>query len=198
MAVADLPDGVLELAGAVKHLYAEVHRIDHQQVRPAQSQLGWEIEFPIALAGFADGLEDVALHVEHEDLVAKSVRYINSLFHRVYGNSGGPFEISFAAFQAADGSQVFSAWLEDKNLARVRIGYIDIVLGIDGDALRRCHRVFALFLALDELVLALREIEDVHTGGSRIGHNDASARIGGNSIGAHEETVIGSARHDVN
>ena len=152
-----------KLAGAVECLHAEVHSIDDKEVRAAQTQLSRQVEFAIAVAGFSDRLKDVALHVEHENLVAQSIRYINALLRRVYGNSRGPLEISFAAFQAADSADIFSAWFKYKDLARIRIGYVDVVLCVDRDALRRRHRILAFFPALDELVLALRKIEDMNT-----------------------------------
>ena len=126
-----------KVPGAVKHLHTEVHGIDHQQVRPIQPQFGGKIEFALRLPGLADGLEHVALHVEDEHLVAQRVGYVNPLRGGVHGNSGGPFEVTFAAFQTADGTQKFSAGLKDKNHARIGIGYVDVVLGIDRNALRR-------------------------------------------------------------
>ena len=72
--VADLSDGVLELPRAVKHLHPEVHGIHDQEVRSAQAQLSGQIEFAFAVPGFADRLQDVALHVEHKDLVAQVYR----------------------------------------------------------------------------------------------------------------------------
>ena len=104
----------------------------------------------------------VALHVEDEHLVAQRVGYVDSLRGGVHCDAGGPLEVAFAALQAADGAEIFSAGLEDEDLAGIRIGYVDIVLGIDRDALRREHRVLAFSAALDELVLVLREVEDVH------------------------------------
>ncbi len=102
------------------------------------------------------------MHVEDEYLVAQRVSYVYPLRSRVDGNSSGPFEISLAALQAADGAQELSARLKDKNHARIGIGDIDIVLGIDSDALRHQHIVLVFSAALDELVLVLGEVEDVH------------------------------------
>src|SRR5208283_4124152 len=160
--VADLSHGKLKTAGAVEDLNTEVHGIDDHQVRSIQQQLGWEIELALGFAGLADGPEYIALHVENKDLVAQRVGDKNPLRSRVHGNAGGPLEITLAAFQAADGMYILSAGLEDKDHARFRIGYVNIVLGIDRDALRHEHRVLRFSLAFDELVLMLREIEDVH------------------------------------
>src|SRR6516225_4631521 len=72
-AVADLANRVLELSGAVEYLDAEIHRIDNHEVGAVEPQFGGEIELAFRTPLFADGLDHLALHVEHEDLVAKRV-----------------------------------------------------------------------------------------------------------------------------
>ena len=90
-----------------------------------------------------------------------------------------------------------SARLEHEYLTRVRIGHIDVVLRIDGHALRRRHRFLRLVLAVDELVFALCEIENMHARRARIGDDDASARIGNQTVGPHQEAIIGRPRYDI-
>ena len=107
-------------------------------------------------------LQDVALHVEDEDLVAQGVGDINLLRRRVNRDPCRPLEVTLAALQAADGAHELSAGFKDKDHARIGIGDVDVVLGVDGDALRGAHGVLVFRLALDELVLLLREIEDVY------------------------------------
>src|SRR5580704_14871435 len=77
--VADLSDRKLKLPGAVEGLHAEVHGIDDQEVWTVQAQFGRQVEFAIAVAGFSDRLKDITLHVEHKDLVAQSIGYIDAL-----------------------------------------------------------------------------------------------------------------------
>ncbi len=88
-------------------------------------------------------------------------------------------------------------WIEDKDLSRLRIGNVNVVLVIDGDALRRQHRVASLLFALDELVLLLSEIEDVDALGARIGHNDPPVRVGHHAVGANQEVEVGRADNEV-
>src|ERR1017187_2035381 len=101
-AVADFADGVTKRAIAAEHLDAEVHRVDHDQVLSVEPQFGGKIKFEIAGAALSDGLQDVALHVEHEHLVAQRVSHVDALRGGVDRDSGGAFEIAFPAFDAAD------------------------------------------------------------------------------------------------
>ncbi len=127
-AVADFADGVSEGAGAIEHLHAEIHGVDYHQLLAIQAQLGWIIELAVAGAGLAKLLQHAALHVHHEDLVAQGVGDINALGGGIHRDAGGPLEVSFAAFQAADGAAVFAVGIEDENLAGLGIGDVDIVL----------------------------------------------------------------------
>ncbi len=95
----------------------------------------------------------------------------------------GRLKKPFAAFQAADGALILAAWHRRRTPCPPRIGDVDIVLRIDGDALRGQRCVLALFMAGEELVLLLREIEDVHPVGAGIAHDDAPMRIGGDAVG---------------
>src|ERR1039458_9167685 len=72
-AVADLSNGETESAGAVEHLDAEIHRVHNDQVVTAQAEFRGKVEFAVAGAVPPDLLQDVALHIEHEDLVAQRV-----------------------------------------------------------------------------------------------------------------------------
>ena len=93
-------------------------------------------------------------------------------------------EIAFAALEAANRAPVFQIRIPDENLSGIRIGDIDIVLGIDGHALWRYKRIFPA-LARQKFVLLFFEIEDVNAGKSGICDDDASARVGYNAIGPH-------------
>ncbi len=146
---------------------------------------------------FANGLQHVALHVENENLVAQCVGDVNALRRGIDGDSSRTLEISFAAFQAADRPLKFSAGLEDEDLAGLRIGHIDVVFGIHGDALRCDQPVVVISVARDEFVLLLSKVEDVDSGRSRIGHDDAAAGILHDFVGTDQDMKVGSARHDV-
>ena len=76
--------------------------------------------------------------------VAQCVGHINALLLGINGDSGGTLEKAFAALQAADDAFELSMAVEDKDLSRIGIGDIDIVLLVDSDALRSAQRVFAI------------------------------------------------------
>ena len=101
-----------------------------------------------------------------------------------------PFRLPIVALKLAVG-------VEDEHLARLRIGHVDVVLGIDGDALRRQHGIFALFDARQELVLLLLEIEDVDPVGAGVGHDDAPARIGGDAVRTDQAVEFRFAGNEV-
>ena len=110
---------------------------------------------------------------------------------------GGTLEETFAALQAADGPLILPVGVEDEHLARIRIGHVDVVLGIHRDALRRQHRVFPFAGARQELVLLLLEIEDVDPERARVGHDDAPARIDGDAVGTDQTVEFRLAGHEV-
>ena len=91
----------------------------------------------------------------------------------------------------------FSVGIEDEHLARLRIGHVDVVLGIHGDALRRQHRIFSFIDARQELVFLLLKIEDVYAEGARVGHNDASAGIDRDAVRADQAVEFRLAGHEV-
>ena len=70
---ANLSDAVQELACAVEHLHAKIHRIDHDQLIGAQAKFGREVELANVDSTLANRLQDVAFHVEDENLVAQRV-----------------------------------------------------------------------------------------------------------------------------
>ena len=74
-------DGVLERAGTIEHLDAEVHGIHDDQVVTIEAQLSRIVKLALALAGLAELAQHVALHIQHEDLVAQRVGDINPLLH---------------------------------------------------------------------------------------------------------------------
>src|SRR5208282_4622568 len=175
-AVPNVPNGIVERAGAVQHLNAEVHCVHHEELRTVQPQLCRIVEFPLAGSILPDRHQDAALHVHHENLVAQRVSDINALLCRVDRDAGGALEKSLPVFQAADHATEFSAGIENENLARLGIGHINIVLRVDRDTLRHQHRVLAAVFAGNEFVFLLGEVEDVNPVGPRVGDDDAPAR----------------------
>src|SRR5437868_1582410 len=115
--IANLADGSPERAGPVEKLHAKIHRVHDRQRAVVQEYFSGEIEFAFAAAGFADLLQDLPVHVQHEDLVPQRVGYINPLCRRVHGDARRPFEITFAAFQTADHAAVFPFPIKDEDLA---------------------------------------------------------------------------------
>src|SRR5579862_6777404 len=105
----------MKRAGAVQHLDAKIHGVYHQHALAVEAQLGGIVELAVGVAVLADLLEHVALHVEHENLVAQRVGYVNSLRRRIHGNSGGTLVISFSTLQAADGALKFASEFKEKN-----------------------------------------------------------------------------------
>src|SRR5690242_20801090 len=93
----------------------------------------------------------------------------------VDSDSGRSLEISFAALEAAEDMTRLTTGVEDKNFARLGVGDVDVVFLVDRDALRFDHRIAAIVPAVDEFVLALGKIEDVHTGDGWIGDDHAAA-----------------------
>ena len=87
-------------------------------------------------------------------------------------DSGCPFEIPFT-LHAADDPLKLTVGVEDKDLARVRVGHVDVVGGIHGNALRRIEAVLVP-LARNELVFVLLEVKDVNAGRARVRHDDAA------------------------
>src|SRR5271165_1077445 len=69
-AVPHVSDGALERPGTVQHLDAEVHRIHHNQVRAVEAQLRRIVKFAVTSPILPKGLQNAALHVHHENLVA--------------------------------------------------------------------------------------------------------------------------------
>src|ERR1700722_2250371 len=187
----------MKTAGMVQSLYAKINSIDNEQSRAAQPHLGRIIEFALACAGFSDGCHYAALHVHDIDLVAEGVGDVNALLRGIDRDSRGTLEETFSAFQGADHAPEFPAAIEHENLSRLRVGHINIVLRIHRNALRRDHRILAAVLARQELVFLFREVEDVDTIGARIGHNDASVRIGRDAVGIDQEVEIRFARDDI-
>ena len=61
----------------------------------------------------ADLLQDIALHIEHPDLLAQGVRYVDPLGGGIHGDSRGPLEIPFT-LDAADNSPKFPVGIEDR------------------------------------------------------------------------------------
>src|ERR1700733_684033 len=194
--LSDAPDGVAETSGAVEHLHAEIHRVDHDQVVAGKTKFCWIIEFAIAASGLPYRLQNASLHVEDEHLIAQGVSDVNSLRLRIDRDARGSLEITFSALQAADDAMEFSAGFEDKDLARVRVGHINVVVGVDGNALRR-NEAIHVAIARNEFVFLFFEIEDVNSGRPRIGNDDASVRILNHRIGTDQRVKVGSARNNV-
>ncbi len=140
-----------------------------------QPQFGGIVELAVAGARLSDGLQHAALHVHHENLVTKRVGNVNALGRGIHGNARGTLEISFATFQAANRAAILAIRIEHKNLARLRISYVDIVLGIDGHALRREHGILPRIAPREEFIFLLLEVEDVHARRRYIGNDDAPA-----------------------
>src|SRR5208283_5121373 len=109
---------------------------------------------------------------------------VDPLPDRIDGDSGGTFEIALAALEAANRPLILSTGIEDEDFSGFRIGDVDVVLGIDRDALWPQHGVLAFFAAFNELVFLLGEVEDMDAAGAGIGDDDASVGIGGNAVGA--------------
>ena len=196
-AIADLPDAVLELPGTVHRLHAEVHGVDDQQILAVQTQLRRIVKFARGIAVLADGVQHIAIHIQNVNLVAQRIGDVDPLLFGIDGNSGGPLEKSFAALQAAYGVLILSIGIEDENLAGFRIADVNIVLAIYGNTLWCQHRVLVLVLTLNELVFLLHGIEDVDALRSRIGNDDAAARVLHHTVGTHQEVNIGLAYYKV-
>ena len=176
-AIANLADRVFELAAAVQHLHAEIHGVDHHQVLPVQPQLGRKIKFPVPRPRLPDDLQHAALHVHHVNLVAQRVGYIDPSGRRVHRDARRPLEISLAAFQAPDHPPVFSVRVKHKNLPRLRVRHINIVLRIHGHALRRDHRILPRITPRQKFIFLRLKIEYVNPHRRRVAHNDPSPRI---------------------
>src|SRR5579862_3506822 len=88
-ALARTSDCVAEAARAIQHLNAEIHGVDHDEVRAIQAQFGRKVEFAVAVPALADGLDHAALHVEHVDLAAPGVGDKDALRVRIHGDSSG-------------------------------------------------------------------------------------------------------------
>ena len=86
--ITDLPDGELELSGAIQGLHAEIHGVDDEQVLPRQPQFRGEVELAFAGAAPADLLQHLAFHIEHANLVAQGVRHVDPLGLGIDGNAG--------------------------------------------------------------------------------------------------------------
>ena len=123
-------------------------------------------------------------------LVAEGVGHVNPLFGGIHSNSGRTLEVSLAAFQAADGALIFTAGVEDEDLAGIRIGDVDVVAIVYSHTLRRQHRVLALVPARNEFVFLLLKIEDVHARGTRIGQNNAPVGVGDQAVRTHQEVQV--------
>ncbi len=196
-AVGELADGVVKCSRAVENLNTKVHGVDHEKFRAAQAQLRRVIEFGVSGSGLADGGEHAALHIHDVDFVAQRVGDVNALGGGVDRDSGGALEESFAAFQAADHAAEFSAGIEDENLAGLRIGYVNIVLCINGNTLRREHGIFAAVFAGKKFVFFFGEVKDVDAVGAGVGDDDASLGIGGDAVGSDQEMEFGFAGDDI-
>ena len=133
-------------------------------------------------ASATDCLQYAALHIEHEDFVSQRIGHVNPIGGGIDGNSRRPFEKSFSAFQATDGSPELPARVENKNLANLGIRYINVVLCVHGDALRRKHRILVFISTLDELVLVLFQVEDVNSVCAGVGNDRTPTRIHDNAV----------------
>ena len=109
----------------------------------------------------------------------------------------GRLKIAFAEFQASDHAAEFAAGLKNENLARLRIGDINVVLRVDGDALRREQMIFSFIPRRMNLYFCCGEIEDVHAIGAGIGDDDAPARIRDDAVRPHQRMKFRLARHHV-
>src|SRR5208282_2010066 len=80
---------------------------------------------------------------------------------------------------------------EHKNLARLRVSDIDIVLGVHGHALRCHHRILVALRTFNEPVFLPVEIEDVDTPGSRVCDDHPPSRVDGNAVGPNKIGMLG-------
>src|SRR5579864_816693 len=127
-AVSDFSNGIAKRACAIQHLNTKIHGIDDYKIGAVQAQFGREIELAIARSRFADDLQNTALHVRDKNLVTQRVGEINALCRRIHRNACGTLEESFPALEAADCPPELSIRIENKDLARLRISHIQIVL----------------------------------------------------------------------
>src|ERR1019366_4368446 len=110
--VSDLADRIAERARPIEHLHAEIHGVDHHQVRAVQPQFGREIELALSRTCLSNALEHATLHIHHEDLVAERVGDVDVLCRGIHRDSGWTLEVSLATFQAADGVPEFAVRIE--------------------------------------------------------------------------------------
>ena len=94
----------------------------------------------------------------------------------------GRLKHAFATLEAADGPLEFPVGIKNKNLSRFRIGNVEIVLRIQGDALRRAHRILVFIPALNEFVLVPFQIEDVNPVRAGVGDDGSAARVHGDAV----------------
>src|SRR5271165_1162528 len=196
VAVAQLSDGVLKLAGAVHYLDAKVHRIHHHQVLADQPQLSWKIKLPFTAAILANRLQYASLHVKDENLIAQRVSDINPLLLGIHRDPRRALIESLAALNTPDHPPQLAIGIEDKDFPRLRVGHVDVVLLIHRDALRRAQRVLPLGMRY-ELILLLRKIEDMNPHGARIGNDDAIMRIRHHAVGPFHVMPLRRTRHNV-
>src|SRR5215813_7837686 len=195
--IAHAPDLPYQLVLRIKDLHPEVHRVHDSQQSVSQPQFGWEVELTIAAAVLANRTQHFAFAVEHVHAVPQRVGNVEMLRCIVDRNSGRTLEVSFAALQATQRLLVFAIRIEHENLPAARVRDIDVVLRIHGHALRLEHVVFGFFLPLEEFVLVLRRVEDVHAVQAQIRHDHSPVRINGHAVRPHHLFVVGLARNSV-
>src|SRR5579863_9182559 len=182
---------------AAERLHPKIHGIDYEQLGSAEPHLGRIIKLSLAGAGLANGFQHAALHVHDKNLVAQGVGYVDTLLSGVDRDPSGAFEESFPTFQGADHPTELSPGVKYENLSRKRVGHVDVVLRIHGNALRRQHRILAAVFAGQEFVLLFREVENMYAVRPGVGDDDPPARIGGDAVGSNQKAEVGLARDGV-
>src|SRR3954452_14533821 len=143
----------------VEYLHAEVHRIYHIQFIALQEHFGREVKFRFSITAIAEVLLDVAIHIGDVHAVAQRIGHVDTLRRFVYGDARRTLIKAFT-LDVAQHATALPPGVENKYLAQLRIGDVDVVFAIHRHPDRRLEGIS--LPAFDRRVLALLEVEDVY------------------------------------